>query len=1160
MKNGRRIRSIFTWVLIGFSVVLLVCALTVTRYPGDTESAAGRLERVVSSRMDILDSNMQKALEGERSEWMSLPGLPEDMVVYRYQSDSLQSWSNQFPIINDDISTKVVFQVLSNPRAELYSPLSRISPEVKFLNLGSKYYLAYSKQENDCLVIGGLEIMDMAGDKTLNGVNPMLRLGNKFSVGPLSVSGGTTVTLGGVPQFKVLSDTLERASDTNAFLVWMSLLLFLSGLLLFLINDKTAKRFSMVLPLIIASLVSIFIWGMRVQSDVRLFSPILYADGPFLYSLGALLILNLAVTLIILCVYIVRKDFYRRLRESTRKYSFLLYFILILTFIVGTLFYTQFAFRSIISNSNITLELYKLNELSLYTCNVYISFIFLLMTIPMLLQLLRPFCREYFNIRFDVLSNKSRFIFSTLIAIYLVTLASVFGFKKEQARIKVWANMLSIERDVTLELALKSSENSIANDVFIGSLSLLRNSSSTILNRIVENDLYAVSQNNSVSVFVLNEYNQTPQAVKYFNERVTSGIPISEGSRFSYYVSNNGRIRYTGAFVYFNNQYGVTHLLVEVEPKAGKDLKGSIIPPLYSYAKYNSRALSFFRGYYPYPTKMDDKLSNQIYEDKQARISLNGYVHFVALTSENEAVLISRPVIPAFYYLLAGIFLSLLSYCALSLMTLKRRRNNAFEKNYYKARVSYVLISSLIGTLVTMATVSIVFVYRRYDANNTAMMSDKVTALQAMVENYCRGIGSSQDIATQENSSMLRAISDLTTSEIVLYSTDGKLLLASDPDSFGTWLRGSRVNEDAFNNIIFKNRRYYIQRMPLGQIKSSYILYAPVFNEESVMVAIMCSPYSEDSFDFENEAVLHLVSIITVFALLLILARFMILTIVERMFKPLSEMGKKMSAANVEDLEYIEYDRDDEIASLVKVYNGMVTDLSESSKKLAQAERDKAWSAMARQVAHEIKNPLTPMKLQIQRIIRLKAKDDPQWQTKFDEATKIILDHIDILTDTANEFSTFAKLYSEDPVEINLDEVLMEEIAMFDNRDNIEFSYAGLENAVIYGPKPQLTRVFVNLINNAIQALEDRQDGRIFIALRKSTKEGYYDIVFEDNGPGVPAENQSKLFTPNFTTKSSGTGLGLAISRSILERCGAEINYSKSFTLGGACFTITIPK
>ena len=1160
MKNVHRIRGIFSWVFWGLSVISLVCALTVTRSSGDTESAAGRLERTVSDRMEVLDAKMDQALEGNRTEWMELTGLPEDMVVYRYVSDTLQSWKNQFPILNDDIATKVVFQVLANPRAELSSPLAQVGPEVKFLNFGSKYYLAYSKQEDDILVIGGLEVLDMEGDNTPNGVNPRLHLSDRFSIRTLDTSGGTTVAISGSPQFKVLNDTFQKSSDINVYLVWISLLLFIAGLLLFLINNKTERRFRMVLPLILASMVIMFLWGLKVQSDVSIFSPILYADGPFLYSLGSLLILNLAVTLIVLCVYIVRKDFYRRLRESKRRPLLLLYFVLIVVFIVGTLFYTQFAFRSIISNSNITLELYKLNELSVYSVLVYGSFITLLMTIPMLLQLLRPFCRDYFNIRFDVLSNKSRFVFSTIIAIYLVVLASVFGFKKEQARIKVWANMLSIERDVTLELELKSAENGIANDMFISSLSLLRNSSSTILNRIVENDLYGVSQNNEVSVFVLNEYNKNAQAVAYFNDRVSSGTPISDNSRFLYYVSNNGRIRYTGVFVYFNSQYGVTHLLVEVEPKTGKGSKGSIVPARYSYAKYNSSSLSFFRGYYPYPTKMDEKLYGQVYEDKLTRIVFNGYVHFIALTADNEAVLISRPVIQAVYYLLAGIFLSLVSFFALSLMTLRRRKNNAFEKNYYKARVTYVLISALIGTLVTMATVSIVFVYRRYDANKTAMMSDKVTSLQAMVENYYRDVDTSQDMITPDNSSMLRAVSDLTASEIVLYSTNGKFLLTSNPDSFGIWFSGSRVNEDAYENIIFKNRRYYIQKMPDRRMKSSYVLYAPIFNEENRMVAIMCSPYSEESFDFEMEAVLHLVSILTVFALLLILARLMIIAVVERMFKPLSEMGKKMSAANIEELEYIEYDRDDEIASLVKRYNGMVTDLSESSKKLAQAERDKAWSAMARQVAHEIKNPLTPMKLQLQRIIRLKAKDDPQWQTKFDEATKIILDHIDILTDTANEFSTFAKLYSEEPVPINLDEVLQEEIAMFDNRDNIKFSYAGLENAVIYGPKPQLTRVFVNLINNAIQALEDNADGRIFIALRKSTKEGHYDIVFEDNGPGVPVENQNKLFTPNFTTKSSGTGLGLAISRSILERCNAEIGYSKSFTLGGACFTITIPE
>ena len=132
-------------------------------------------------------------------------------------------------------------------------------------------------------------------------------------------------------------------------------------------------------------------------------------------------------------------------------------------------------------------------------------------------------------------------------------------------------------------------------------------------------------------------------------------------------------------------------------------------------------------------------------------------------------------------------------------------------------------------------------------------------------------------------------------------------------------------------------------------------------------------------------------------------------------------------------------------------------------------------------------------------------------------------------------------------------------------------SYIGLEKAMVLAPKPQLIRVFVNLITNAVQAVEIQQkeavetgqeavQGKIFISLRNGVRDGYYDIVFEDNGPGVNEENQGKLFTPNFTTKSSGTGLGLAICRNIVEKCNGEITYRKSFSLGGASFTVSLPK
>ena len=154
---------------------------------------------------------------------------------------------------------------------------------------------------------------------------------------------------------------------------------------------------------------------------------------------------------------------------------------------------------------------------------------------------------------------------------------------------------------------------------------------------------------------------------------------------------------------------------------------------------------------------------------------------------------------------------------------------------------------------------------------------------------------------------------------------------------------------------------------------------------------------------------------------------------------------------------------------------------------------------------------------------------------------------------------------------IDLDKTIKDQILIFDNKENVRISYLGMEDAYVMAPKPQLIRVFVNLITNAIQAVEISQkeaselghepkEGRVMISLRNSTKDGYYDIVFDDNGPGVKDENLDKLFTPNFTTKSSGTGLGLAICRNIVEKCEGEIRYQRSFVLGGASFIVTVPK
>ena len=212
---------------------------------------------------------------------------------------------------------------------------------------------------------------------------------------------------------------------------------------------------------------------------------------------------------------------------------------------------------------------------------------------------------------------------------------------------------------------------------------------------------------------------------------------------------------------------------------------------------------------------------------------------------------------------------------------------------------------------------------------------------------------------------------------------------------------------------------------------------------------------------------------------------------------------------------------------------------------------------MARQIAHEIKNPLTPMRLSIQYLVRLKQKNVPGWEDKFESVADSILEQIDILSDTASEFSSFAKFYYEESSTLNLYSLIMEQRVLFDNRDNIKILInSESEECYVFARKGQIIRVIVNLLSNALQAVETRGGGYIRISI--SSSDGKYTVSFEDNGPGVKEEDVDKLFKPNFTTKTGGTGLGLAISRNIIEQSGGTIYYRKS-ELGGANFSFTLP-
>lgn len=1202
MKNGS-IPYHIDWkkdiwkMFLGLAALLLLLSLSLKMTSENAEKAAEDFGRKVEKRLRLLDGYADEVLASDSGNWSELKKLPEDMVIYKYAFDTLQSWYNQFPVRNDDISTRMVLQRLTNLRPGISSPLSGIPEGTSYMNLGPKWYIMRCKTDDmSSKVVYGLEIQNtLLADRqnSQSGVNPGLGLPRKFMVMAINHAGGVPVYIDGEPLFKIISETTRDIPfPTNILLRWMALISLLLATILYFMAHASVRAFPFIILALTMILAVAYSWGLQLRNVSELFSPGIYADGPVLFSFGALLIFNCFVFFYLLCIYLCRKKFIERLMRSRKTWSRLVYTAgIVLTFMLAAC-YMHLTLTSLIVNSSITLELYQWFNLSVYSVIVYISYIAIMSGMLLLIQMLRPVIHDLTGRKYNVLSRWGFLGFSLICALYLTLMSAILGFRKEEDRLVVVTSRLAVDRDLSLEIQLRSVEDAIASDPMVAPLSDLDRSDLIILNRLNENYLYRISQNYSVTVSLCRDnssrrFSRTrgheAPCLDYFGRRFIGGTAVAPDSRFRFVSDEFGNSTYLGSFVYYSQASGVVHMFLEIEEKHhlgengymsifGRSTKSddANLPRFYSYAKFISGKLTDYRGTYPYPAILDPVLAGKI-ESGTGHFREKKYVHFINRISEDEVIIASRPVRGWFTYMINFSYLLIVIYGLLYLAFFWHRiRTEEMSRNYYRTRINSVLSLSLFLTLVVMAATSAVFVYRRNSTNMFNMMSEKINTLQSLMESRARFADDWHDLNTQDIAAAMESISNTTKSDITLYTPGGKVFRSTTPEIFEKMIIGSRMNEEAYYNIKFKNQRFYICKEKIDG-RRFYSLYAPLFNDEGKMVAILASPYTDQNYMFRHDAFFYSAIIFNIFIILLAVTILLSTTVVNAIFKPLTEIGRKMSATDIHSLEHIRYDREDEIALLVNAYNRMVTDLSESTKKLAQAERDKAWSEMARQVAHEIKNPLTPIKLEIQRLIRLKQRHDPNWDEKFDKVSSVILEHIDILTETANEFSTFAKLYSEEPVLIDLDATLRDQLLIFDNKENINISYLGMSDAYVTAPKPQLIRVFVNLLTNAIQAIEIQQKenakegkpvkaGQILICLRNSTKDGYYDIVFEDNGPGVREENQSRLFTPNFTTKSGGTGLGLAICRNIVEKCDGEIIYRKSYNLYGACFTVRLPK
>ncbi len=1128
--SDRTFRLVFTLGLL----IVLGLFLVIESVPYSTDAAALRVGGNVERRVRLMDKYISMAIDTPDDVFLHIGDMPRDIVVYRYVNDSLQSWCNQFTEANDDISSKLIFARVTNPPNRLYSPLANAGPKLTYVNMGPKWYLLKAVSPNEeTTIIAGVEIKNALVEKHLrgrNGINPRLRLvGGNYNIVPLSEDSGSPVFLDGTPVFKVTRDLM--ASQNEAI-------------------------------------------------DYSLFSPLVYAAGPILSSLGALLCVNTVITLLLLTMFLMRQKAVRRIRASrSPRTSAIIYGIAVLLLMAASFAYIHVANKSLIFNSSLSMEFFRWNNNFWFSLLTFLSFILLMTMALFQIFSLKIVFTELTGKSFNTRSIWWVLAFAFICAAYFTTTSIIYGFRKEERKIWAWSDRLAIDRDLGLEIQLLNVEAGIDNDPVISSLIAMPNSGRPIRNRVTETFLGRVSQSHEVDVRVITDTDMDGRLA--FDEVISTGTRIYENSHFFYCDNSDGFDGYVGVFVYPHEQ-GLFRLIVRILNNRETDLYGyrSIlprtaglgetgIPSYYSYAKYHDGRLKSFRGDYPYPMVTDHITRLRFGTDGHDFFRYKGYNHYCSRIGRHELTVISRPTRKVTSYFTTFSFIFLVSFLIIYVIR-RDRRPKISRRNHLRAKINLLIITALVLTLTVISVVSVMFVYDRNERNMLRLMSNKINTIQALLEKRCQHIGSASELRTPQFYNSLSEVGQVTRSDITLYTLSGTAFLSTAPELFEKMAVGGRLNQDAYYNITKLSQRYFIHKEELAR-QGYYALYAPIFNAYGDMLAIAGCPYTDDDYGFGREAVMHASLIICLFFMLVLLSIWLSSVVTNNLFRHIVRLSQRMDSMDIHNLEEIEYKGKDEVSGLVEAYNKMVRAMAESSRQLAKAERDSAWSEMARQVAHEIKNSLTPIRLKIQKLQRLRANGSPDWDAKFDETAKVILEHIDVLADTASGFSAIAKLYGEQATEVNLDKMLSEQAFMFDNRDNVSITYMGLEDARVMAPQAQLVRVFINLITNAIQAIGMRQEaqvaageeperGRILISLRNSTEDGFYDIAVDDNGTGVKEENLDKLFVPNFTTKSSGTGLGLSICRSIVESCNGTITYSRSFALGGACFTVKLPK
>jgi two-component system nitrogen regulation sensor histidine kinase NtrY len=607
-------------------------------------------------------------------------------------------------------------------------------------------------------------------------------------------------------------------------------------------------------------------------------------------------------------------------------------------------------------------------------------------------------------------------------------------------------------------------------------------------------------------------------------------------------------------------------LLIEGQPQGNDEFKG------YSYAFYSDGKLLNQSGKYTYSLanyEFAGKLKQYVYKTSDGKPS---YSHLIYQPTERKLIVVSKED-DKLYTIITSLTFFFLVFVAFVFAILgtewlwKNYKNfdrvkylkwnfwESFDKILYKTRIQLSMVFAVVITLLIIGVLTFLSVSSQYQSQQDDFIHDKIARIAVAFEkaNFDKTIVTSNE----DTQLSFNSFADTYSSDLTLFDENGVPMLTTQPKLYETGLIARRMNAKAFIYLNKLQKSGFINEELIGTLHYK-AAYAPVRSSKNEVIGFLQLPYFSNETEYRERIGAFLNTMINVYALVFVAIGLFAILIARQITTPLTIIQQSLSKTIYgRKNEPIEWHHNDEIGSLIREYNNMIAALENSAQKLARSERENAWREMAKQVAHEIKNPLTPLKLGLQLLEKSWKDKDPKFDLKFERFSKSFVEQIDSLSKIASEFSNFAKMPETRIERFDVFEMVNQAVNIFKQTDNLKIIFNNPDqHFFILADRDQILRSFNNLLKNAIEAVPTDREGVIEITHDNDGKQVY--IKIKDNGNGIPEALRERIFVPNFTTKSSGTGLGLALVKNAIEYAGGSISFDTQLEVG-TTFYISFP-